>query len=201
MYKFTLDPSLYLADQYFAKQMQKVWLLNRYTGDRCDFYQHRQNAGGGYCYFLSALALMGLKETDLRVCGTIDTIPVTGYRENKNYQHAWVEFETGEGLFVYDPLTEHIIPKDVYYGICNPREITSEVTLAEMLDTYLTDKYAYRITDNVWQFKAKRDAFKRDENNDKFIFSALQKGHLTGYFENDHHGVIIFIADEPRYYY
>lgn len=193
----------YMADRYFAGEMQKkIFLLNRRTGETSNFWQHRVNPGGGYCYFLSVLALLGLKSTDRRFCGIVNTIPREGYRVERNYKHSWVEFIFQDKAYIYDPLVDGVILRSAWHDFCDPREITSDLTQEKLLQLYLTDRYAYKITNSTWQFKPEiKELADVSEEKNGYIFRALQKGHLTGYLENGTYDVSIFIADEPRLYY
>lgn len=196
MCEYDLETSVYQAEDYFAERTKNIYLLNRKTGAITSFYHNRTSPIGRYCYFLSVLAILGLQKDDLRLCGVIDTMPREGYQRVEDYKHSWVEFEFNGEVFVYDCLLNYLVPKDVYYGVCKPRLISSKRTLVEVLKPYLSSQYAYRIGGISWQFKKKDDL----NNGNGYIFSALQRGHLIGYFDGDECEVISFIADEPRAY-
>lgn len=198
MYNFISIAAPRSVEQYFAQRMQeKIFLLNRRTGNTSNFWQHRVNFKEGYCYFLSVLALLGLENNDRRVCGTIDTIPRESYTVEKNYQHAWVEFTVGDKKYVYDPLVNYVVPYENWAKLCKPRGITSSLTQKELVVSHLSDKYAYKISGNIWQFKAENEGPKDETGDDRNIFKALARGNLTGTFEDEKCEVSTFIADEP----
>lgn len=190
-----------LVCEYFEARMRNIYLLNRHTGGMINFYKNCLNPTGKYCYFLSVVALMGLLKGDKRFCGTIDPMPRPGYQKVENYKHSWVEYVYNNEVFVYDPLFGPAIPRDSYYKNCNPRKITSKRTQVEVLKPYLNSQFAYKITDTIWQFKSKQSTeTNATEKSNGYIFSALQKGHLIGHFEDAECDIISFIADEPRVY-
>ena len=183
MHSFTFNTALWRADQYFAKQMQKITILKGDGSRFYDFHEIRVNKGGGRCYQYTVWALLALNDGDCRYCGTIDTIEDGGYRRSKNYEHAWVEFTVEDDIYLYDPLLDHVVPHDIWYELCNPRNITSKLTKRELLEHYMTPDYAYEVSVDTWQFKRAKDV-PAEENPEASgnIFQALDKGHLIGWF-------------------
>ena len=186
--------------EYFKDSTSKIYLLNKHSGVVSKFYGHHLNPKGGECYFLTVLAIMGLKREDQRFCGTIDTIARPNRQIVKDYKHSWVEYTFENEVFVYDPLVGCAIPQDVYYDKCNPRRIRSRRSQIEVVKPYVNSHYAYKIASADWQFKAhSKDII--DENQEKtacFIFSALQRGRLIGHFDDSDCEIISFIASDPR---
>lgn len=192
----------YMADRYFAEEMQKkIFLLNRRSGGTVNFWQRRTDPSGEYHYFLSTIALLGLKDVDRRLSGVVDTMQREGHRSERGRKHSWVEFVYQDKLYVYDPLVENVILRDIWYDLCNPRDIASDLTQRELLKSFFIDKFAYKITNEAWQFKPISDAPKDLSEEDECIFKALQNGHLAGRFEIERYTINTFIADEPRICY
>lgn len=189
-----------LAAEYFETKMKKIYLLNRHTGEVTGFYGRHLNPKGRDCYFLTVLALMGLKKEDKRYCGMIDTTPLPHRQSIKDYKHSWVEYRFDEEVFVYDPLFSSAIPQSVYYEMCKPRKVTSNRTQVEVLKPYLNNRYAYRLGNADWQFKKidEKTVDKNLEESTKYIFSALQRGRLMGYFDDSDCEILSFIAYDPR---
>ena len=196
MYSFTFDEKLWFADQYFAKQMQKITILRGDGTYSYGFHEIRANTGGGRCYQFTVWALLALRDNDRRCCGAIDTIEIDGYRRNADYEHAWVEFMLGDGsYFVYDPLLDHVAPRDIWYELCKPRDITSSKTKRELLPRYMTPDYAYEISGDTWQFKRAKDVPKEEDCAENgYVFQALEKGHMIGWFSGDSIEVSRFFA-------
>lgn len=198
----------FLAEQYFCDCMSgesghsgKVVLFEPRHDRMWSLHKDMYNPRGGHCYLLTVWVLLALQSTDLRLCGTIDTMEREGYRIEKDYEHAWVEFKTKWGEFVYDPLLSYITPREVYYDVCHPRQITSELTQKEMLRPYLSSKYAFKIYEGCWQFKTEKDVrLPEDYEKNGYVFNALQKGRVHGYFEDGSCIISAFIAHDPRYY-
>ena len=189
-----------LAAEYFEEKMGKIYLLNKYSGEITGFYGRHLNPKGRDCYFLTVLALLGLEKNDKRRCGTIDTMPGKNRQTVKDYKHSWVEYSFDDEIFVYDPLIGCAIPQELYYDRCNPRKATSTRTQVEVLKPYLNTRYAYRFGSTDWQFKPINTGI-IDENLEetvKYIFSALQRGRLIGYFDDDECDVVSFTAYDPR---
>ena len=189
-----------LAAKYFKERMEKIYLLNKHSGEVTGFYGRHLNPKGRDCYFLTVLAVLGLEKTDKRRCGTIDTMPTMNRQIVKDYKHAWVEYRFDDAVFVYDPLIGCAIPQEVYYDKCKPRQVASTRTQVEVLKPYLDSRYTYRLGSTDWQFKTiKTDVV--DEKVEKsvyYIFSALQRGRLMGHFDGDDCEVVSFIAYDPR---
>lgn len=190
-YGFTADLSYFKADEYFCEQMRKVMISNGSSFHW--FCDHRDNACGGKCYQLSIYALMGLKADDVRAVGLINTFPRNGYKITKDYRHAWVEFRAKDDKeFVYDPLQGFVIPKEIWYEACQPR-FDSRLTQKEIIEKYIKPEFAY-FTDKGWSetfvFKNPSEAAKEDEEEvikNGYIFSALSRGTLVGYFADPTH--------------
>lgn len=188
-----------LACEYFEERMQKIHLINASNGEVNGFFGQHLNPRGRDCYFLTVLALLGLRNEDRRFCGMIDPMPRSGYQTVKDYLHAWVEYRFEDEIFVYDPLVGCSIPQDDYYNICKPRKVSSKRTLVEMLKPYIISRYIYRLSKNTWVFKAREEAFDEVlEESVKYVFSALQLGYLVGDFDGSECKVSMFIANDPR---
>ena len=189
------------AESTFIEELEAVKLVDKNGAMSC-LAENRLNKRGGYCYFLTALVLMAIGGH--RICGTIDTMPREGFQQRKDYEHAWVEFKHGENLYVYDSLCEHIIPRDEWYEMCNPRQIISDLTLEQVMKKYLKKQYACKIAENIWAFKSEKDIPERCREADKgdgFFFNSIQKGYLMfNYYDFDNsYYTKTFIAYDGRY--
>ncbi|MCR5832741.1 MAG: hypothetical protein K6G36_02270 [Candidatus Saccharibacteria bacterium] len=193
------------AESMFIDALKSVKLVNKNGAmSSLSLVENRLNDHGGFCYYLTALVLMALSEGH-RICGTIDTMPRQGFRQTKDYKHAWVEFEYGENWYVYDSLYEHIIPREEWYEMCNPRQIISDLTLEQVMKKYLRKQYACKIAENIWVFKSEKDIPERCREADKgdgFFFNSIQKGYLMfNYYDFDNsYFTKTFIAYDGRYY-
>jgi len=189
--------TIFLADKYFRDKIDKIVLYRK--GHLCSLSREIYNPGGGCCYLLTAWVLLGLGPEDTRVCGEVDTFTHGGLRAEKNYKHAWVEFQVKDDCFVYDPLYDFVIPKDLYYEICHPRKITSRKTWREILKQYLNERYAYQIDEEIWQFKSEKETGCDKDEMNGYIFNALQKGRIHGWHIEDDGLIEAFIAYDPRF--
>ena len=190
-YDLTYQEQAYLAEQYFCEQMSKIKIVDNHK-NVLKFINNCYNPRGGECYHMSAHAIMGLEDEDKRICGIIDTFPENGCRQTKDYTHAWVEFKTADGgWYVYDPLLKHITPRELWYKVCKPRKIFSELTLRQILNKFVKTKYAHAIDKNTYVFRSiyaekKEDyePYKSEINNEKngYLFNALSRGYLETYY-------------------
>lgn len=188
-----------VAGKYFVERMKKIQLVNPKNGDQYDFFGRHLSPKGRYCYYLTVLALLGLEKNDKRYCGMIDTMPKPGYQRRTDYLHSWVEYHFENEIFVYDPLVGCAIPQDAYYETCNPRKVSSQRTQVEVLKPYLNNRYANRVSDDIWTFKRKDGTVdEKQEESVKYIFSALQLGQVVGRFDGTDCEVSLFIAMDPR---
>ena len=148
---------------------------------------------------LTTWVLIGLEHSDVRVCGEIDIVGRSGYASRENYRHAWVEFKRKDDYYVYDPLYDFITPKDIYYELHQPRNITSTKKRDDLIEPFLNEKFAFRVDDNIWQFKSEKEIGYDYNDSDGYIFNALQKGRIHGYFSDIPFTISAFIAYDPRY--
>ena len=190
---------LFYAEKHFHDKIEKIAVFNA----------HRRRIGGlekllcdpigGSCYLLTTWVLIGLDQNDVRVCGEVDVVNKSGDVVQKNYRHAWVEFKYGYEWYVYDSLLDFITPKDIYYELHQPRKITSTKKRDDLIEPFLNEKYTYRIDNDIWQFKSEKEARDNDSQLDGFVFNALQKGRIHGYFSDIPFLIDAFIAYDPRY--
>lgn len=181
MSSYSDNHAFFLADEYFRHQMDNILIVDERGAEK--FLEADSH---GKCYHFSTWALLGLQKDDLRLVGTIDTFPNEGYNRSKDYKHAWVEFRTtetyGNAWFVYDPLYSMIVPRDVWYEACKPREIISRLTQQEVVKKYMDPKYAYTIREGMSCVFKNTDDVPEESNNKKngYLFNALSEGYLFG---------------------
>lgn len=190
--------SIFLADKYFRDKIDKIVLYGT-GGHLYNLSREIYNPRGGFCYLLTVWALLGLGPEDTRVCGEVDTFTCGGGRAEKNYKHAWVEFQAKDDCFVYDPLYDFVIPRDLYYEICHPGKITSRKTWREILKQYLNKRYAFQVDEEIWQFKSEEETGRDKDEMNGYIFNALQKGRIHGRHIEDDGLIEAFIAYDPRF--
>lgn len=132
------------ANRYFIKKTKKVYI------EKCtkieSFEEYLNHRYRDNCYYYSAYALMGLNSDDFLVRGYID---LDNY---KDYHHGWIEFKFEEKEYIFDSMIKNVIPKQDWYENFNPR-VYYKKTQKEILDTYLNERYAFKIQDGFWQFK------------------------------------------------
>ena len=190
--------TIFLADKYFRDKIDKIVLYGT-GGHLYNLSREIYNPRGGFCYLLTAWALLGLGPEDTRVCGEVDVFTHDGQLARKGYKHAWVEFQVKDNYLVYDPLYDFVIPRDLYYEICHPGKITSRKTWREILKQYLNKRYAFQVDEETWQFKSEKEtSYDKDEMNG-YVFNALQKGRIHGWYLKDDGHIEAFIAYDPRY--
>lgn len=132
------------ANVYFEKRCSIVYVERCYKIESfSQFLQHRYRNSS---YYYTFFALMGLQSNDSLVRGYIN------FRDWKNYNHGWVEFTYEENEYVFDPFLKTVMLKQEWYEEFNP-SIQFKKTQKEILDTYLNEKYAFKIDNKFWQFK------------------------------------------------
>lgn len=132
------------ANVYFAKRCSIVYVERGYKIESfSQFLQHRCRDNS---YYYTFYALMGLQSNDSLVRGYIN------FKDWKNYNHGWVEFTYEDNEYVFDPLIKGVMPKQEWYEEFKPI-VQFKKTQREILDTYLNEKYAFKIDDKFWQFK------------------------------------------------
>lgn len=107
----------------------------------------------------SALILLTLKQNDLLVRGYIDCEGL----QDKLF--GWLEFKFKGQEFVLDPTLPDIIQKEDYYSFFEPR-VEYKKTRKEILEEFLSEKSAVRLSDNVWQFNAIGNLYPSNMSND-----------------------------------
>ena len=134
----------------------------------------------GWCYYLSAWAVMGLDSDDLRVVGTIDETPTYGRKHPNDYKHAWVEFQFGGEWYVYDSSKRRVCLRDDYYDRYHPRKITSKLTQNKILRMFLKSEHVY-IGKEGYDYVFKDLSVEEDKKqteDDGYLLDALSRGHL-----------------------
>lgn len=135
--------------EYFLTRTKVVYV------ERCtkieSFEEYLEHRYRNNCYFYSAYALMGLKPQDFLVRGDISLKSNYVWR-NGGYPHGWVEFEFEGEYYVFDSMLEKPVPKQEYYDDYKP-QISYKKSQKEILEEFLNERCAFRISDNFWQFK------------------------------------------------
>ena len=182
-----------MAERYFIGKMKIVKEINN-RNNVFDFIDDCYNPRGGKCYHLSAHAIIGLGDEDKRICGVINTFPEDGAKQEENYTHAWVEFKAPDDQwYVYDPMVNFIVPRELWYKTCKPREIFSELTRCQILEKFLKPRFAVKLDEHNYVFKSvysknyKGFANEIDNKKNGYLFNALSRGiikvsHYQSYF-------------------
>jgi hypothetical protein len=183
--KISSDHSFYLAVDYF---LERECYVDVFSGNHVSKFHDVRKSGKdtpSNRYTFAIWALMAFRPNDKIVFGIIDPY---GDRTKKDVHSAWVEFtmpgkyENADECFVYDPLCDKLVPRDVWVEACKPRD-TSCFTQYEIVAKYFDPKYALIL--RPWNacvfFHA--DKMPNDEKNDENIeriTAALCEGYLTG---------------------
>lgn len=189
-FDLTYSERALMAEDYFTNKMKKIKVITS-RGDVISFGSDCYNPKGGRCYYLTGHAIMGLEDEDKRVCGVIDVFPEHGRRQEADYTHAWVEFKSNdEHWYVYDPMVNFIIPRELWYKACKPRNIFSELTLRQILDEFVNSKYAHKVDNSTFVFRSlnaeRRKPYEHEINNKEngYLFNTLCNGYLEVYSSN-----------------
>lgn len=137
------------ANAYFMKKTKKVYIDRDNAKGIETFEKYLSYRYRDECYYYSEYALMGLKRDDYLVRGYIDV----DQNGRCNYAHGWVEFLFEDEMYVFDSMIYGVTLKEEWYRKKKP-EVKYRKTQQEILDRYLNDKYAIKITERgLWQFK------------------------------------------------
>ena len=134
------------ANAYFYDMTKKVYV------ERCNnlgiesFKQYLEHRYRDACYNYSFYALMGLKNSDVLLRGSIN------FPDYKDYLHGWVEFTFDDEAYVFDNHFNSVVKKEEWYKLRNP-EIYYKKTQKEILDKYLNEDYAFKVDEDFWQMK------------------------------------------------
>lgn len=139
------------VNDYFFRQMSKVFIDRGPQKKIKTFQQFLEYRYQAMCYFYSAYAIMGLRETDKLVRGRIDVGSGLGalYRlffpniekPNSDYNHGWVEFYYQGTWYVFDNLLKEIVLKKDYADFRNP-VIDYEITKKQLIEIYTSKENA-----------------------------------------------------------
>lgn len=127
------------VSDYFRKSTEKVSVETESGTEPFEkFLSHRYN---NISFYYATFALMGLKSDDVLVTGS-----VLGAKH-----HVWVEFKFEENEYVFDPMNVELMQKQIWDELFNPI-VKTRTTQKQILDLYLNDAHAFKITDTSWKF-------------------------------------------------
>ena len=178
MTDLSMKSKIVLAEAFFWGRIERIRLTNK-SGRQSNLKQNYLRKHWANANYVTALAVLALFPASRRVCGTIDTLPLDGFDVQRNQKSSWIVFPYQGEEYVYDPCLERVIPRETWYELCNPRNITYDKDLDSIVKQFVRPEYAVKISDGHWVFKSKEDVEPLLKNKeDIVVFDALQEGNL-----------------------
>lgn len=148
------------ANNYFLKRMENIFVdrgVYKVVENFLDYLKHRYRNN---CYNYSATAIMGMRENDYLVRGTL-TLSHDWMWCNGGYAHGWVEFLYDGQEFVFDSRCKEIVQKKEWYDEFNPKEIV-RFSKQEVIDTIFVPEKITAISNGVYQVD---DSYEEQDTN------------------------------------
>ena len=127
---------LKIANQYFDRQMQTVFVdrvcdKGIETFEKYLAYRYRDN-----CYYYSGYAIMGMKENDYLMRGSL-CIRGDFIWRNGGYSHGWIEFTYMNKEYVFDSMCGGVVSKKEWYEKFQPN-VKFKHSKKEIVESFIT---------------------------------------------------------------